>query len=117
MDGYQNGMNPYQNQNGYYPMVPGQITGVVPPHSGMATGSMVLGIIGFFIGWCTFGIPSLFAVILGHIGLSETKNGKATGKGQAISGLILGYLVLVPVVAWLLVMGFVYLASEMGIGN
>lgn len=66
------------------------------PHSGVATASLVLGIIGLCIGWCTFGLPSAAAVILGHAGLVETKNGQRSGRGAAIAGLILGYLLVIP---------------------
>lgn len=60
--------------------------------SGMATASMVLGIIGL----CpyTLGILPLLAVIFGHIALNSINKsgGMIQGKNQAIAGLILGYL-------------------------
>jgi hypothetical protein len=66
------------------------------PTSGLATASLVCGILGLIFGWCLFGIPSLIAVVLGHMGLAETKNGTVGGRGSAIAGLILGYLVVAP---------------------
>jgi hypothetical protein len=66
------------------------------PTSGLATASMVLGIIGLLVGWCSFGIPSIVAVFLGHSALKETKTGVRGGHGMAIAGLILGYIVTVP---------------------
>lgn len=64
--------------------------------SGMATGSLVLGIIGAAGGWCMLGIPCLVAILLGHVALTETRDGTVGGHGQAVAGLILGYLFIVP---------------------
>lgn len=43
-----------------------------------------------------FLLPSIAAVIFGHIGLSEINRsrGRITGKGMAIAGLVIGYLML-----------------------
>lgn len=67
--------------------------------NGMAVASLVLGIVGVV----TFGfivIPSVLAVIFGHLGLSNIKKsgGELGGRGMAIAGLVLGYIG----VAWLL---------------
>lgn len=69
---------------------------LVRPTSGYATASMILGIIGL----CTV-FPSLLAVLLGHMAYKETKDGYKAGHGQTMTGLILGYLVLVPVSVWI----------------
>jgi len=66
------------------------------PTSGYATASMVCGILGLITGCCSFGIPSIIAVVLGHMALKETRNGVKGGHGQAIAGLILGYILAVP---------------------
>jgi len=68
----------------------------LPPTSGMAVASMVFGIIGLLGGWCAFGIPCILAVILGHVGLNETKGGQKSGHGMAVAGLVMGYFVVVP---------------------
>lgn len=49
--------------------------------SGMATASLVLGILGVLSGWCLFGLPCVLAVILGHLALGETRDGKRSGHG------------------------------------
>lgn len=54
------------------------------PTNGMATASLVLGILGFFLP-----ILSILALIFGGIGISKANQG-ATGKGLAIAGLVLG---------------------------
>src|SRR5258708_6362861 len=55
--------------------------------SGMAIGSLVCGLFPFLI------LPSIAAVILGHIALSQIKRsaGRLKGSGMAIAGLVLGY--------------------------
>ncbi|MEU8274898.1 DUF4190 domain-containing protein [Microbispora bryophytorum] len=93
--------HPYQPPQPYQPVPPYGYQPMpmyvqTPPTSGVATASMVLGIIGLFIGWCSFGLPSFIAVITGHTALRETKNGQKGGHGMAVAGLILGYLVGVP---------------------
>jgi hypothetical protein len=66
----------------------------VPRNSGMATASLVLGLVGLFFSWFTFGIPSVLAVIFGHVGISQTKPERGlSGRGMAIAGLVLGYVV------------------------
>lgn len=57
--------------------------------SGLAIGSLVCGILGFF----TLGLTGIAAVIMGHISLSRIKGsaGALAGKGMAIAGLIMGY--------------------------
>lgn len=70
------------------PMPPSQ---VLP--QGFAVAALVLGLIGLLVSWFTVGIPSILAVIFGHIGLSRANRGTASGKGMAIAGLVLGYLV------------------------
>lgn len=88
-------MSPGYPAGPYAPM-PGQPIFVARPNSGAATASLVLGIIGALGGWCMLGIPCLFAILLGHIGLRDTKDGTKSGHGQAIAGLILGYLCIFP---------------------
>ncbi|MGR6920402.1 DUF4190 domain-containing protein [[Actinomadura] parvosata] len=73
------------------------------PTSGVAVASLIFGIIGFVGSWCLFGIPSLVAVVLGHVAARQTKRGMKGGHGMAVAGLVLGYLVIVPA---LVVSGF-----------
>ena len=75
------------------------------PNSGKATAAMVLGIVGIF----TCGVTSLFAIIFGHLGEIETRNNVMGGRGQAVTGLILGYLILAPTIIFfiLFMMGIV----------
>ena len=61
--------------------------GAPVPTSGWAIASLIVGIAGF----CVPLICSVFAIIAGFIGLSQTKEGRATGRGMAIAGIILGF--------------------------
>ncbi len=62
---------------------------VIPHSSGLALTSMILGVSSFA---CL--ITSIPAIICGHIASSQIKNsnGRITGKGLALAGLITGYL-------------------------
>jgi hypothetical protein len=83
-------------QQPYYP--PQQIIVAAPSTSGIATASLVFGIIGALGGFCLFGIPCILAFILGMFGLAATKDGTRGGRGQAVAGLILGGLFVIPAV-------------------
>lgn len=67
--------------------------------------AMVLGIIGVVFGCYTFAIPNGLAIILGHHAYKETKDGRIAGKGMAVAGLVLGYVMFAPVVAVILAGG------------
>lgn len=56
---------------------------------------MVLGIVGvtvFWLPWVNFVCPTL-ALIFGWVGLNRVKNGTASNKGSAVTGLVLGGIV------------------------
>jgi ABC-type multidrug transport system fused ATPase/permease subunit len=58
----------------------------------LAIASMVSGIVGVFI---TIIVPSILAVVLGHMSLRQMRQTGEKGQGFAIAGLILGYVMLV----------------------
>jgi hypothetical protein len=74
--------------------------GVSVPTSGLAVASMICGLVGIFT--CTFfsGIP---AVICGHMALNQIANSPLpmAGREMAITGLISGYLAVVPIISGL----------------
>ncbi|GII59773.1 hypothetical protein Pth03_81620 [Planotetraspora thailandica] len=93
-----------------------------PQTSGAAMASLVVGVVGVVVGWCTFGIPCVIAIILGHIGLAQTKDGTKGGRGLAVAGLILGYLILVITAMYVIVAGVWSLSAApfpagMGVGH
>ncbi|MET0418132.1 MAG: DUF4190 domain-containing protein [Actinoplanes sp.] len=84
------------------------------PSSGLAVWALVMGIVGVVAGWCLLGLPCLLAVILGHAALADTKSGEKAGRGQAVTGLALGYAALAPAI---IVFFWVVLGGMMGIGS
>lgn len=86
----------------------------VRPAPGTAIASMVLGIFGFFL--C--GITSIPAIICGHLALSQIRHSPnlMAGKGMAVVGLCLGYLISLVAAAYLVLMavGFGLLIPQLG---
>ena len=80
------------------PSAPVPLVVTLLPTSGLATASMVLGILGLLGGWCVFGIPCALAVLFGHLALAETKKGHKSGNGMAVAGLVMGYIVIGPAI-------------------
>jgi Domain of unknown function (DUF4190) len=91
---------PYSPAPGVVPYVPVPPVVVVqgPPTSGLAVASLVLSILGLVSGCCSFGIFSILAVIFGHAAMGETRNGRKSGQGMAVAGLVMGYIVLIPAI-------------------
>lgn len=76
--------------------------------------SMIFGIGGLFFDWWFFAIPSIIAIITGHIARSNIKNsqGRLSGDGFAVTGLVLGYIViLLYLVVVLFFVGLLGMAS------
>jgi hypothetical protein len=80
------------------------------PARALSTTSLALGAAGLVFGWALLGIPSIAAVVLGHLALRREPEGRTL----ATSGLVLGYvgiaaalgIVLVVVLAVLLPFAF-----------
>jgi uncharacterized protein YqgC (DUF456 family) len=83
------------------------------PQSGAATAALVFGIIGVLGSWCLFGLPSIAAIVLGHMAARQTKNGARSGHGMGVTGLVLGYVVVIPaiIVSVILVVAFSHPAA------
>ena len=64
------------------------------PNSGLAIASLVLGIVSFLC--CTGIVTAIPGVITGHMARSEirTAGGRLGGDGMALTGIILGYLMI-----------------------
>ena len=67
-----------------------------PPTSGLAVASLIFGILGLVAGCCTFGIFSVVAVLCGHAALRAIRDRGLRGDGMAKAGLVMGYLLVVP---------------------
>jgi hypothetical protein len=82
-----------------------QVVVVTAPTSGVAAASLVVGVFSLLAACCTFGLVSIFAIILGHLGMRDTRDGAKSGRGLAVAGLVMGYLSLVtaiPLTIWAL---------------
>ena len=81
------------------PGVPGGMYYQAPPTSGLAITSMVCGILGLVTCLMLPGIP---AVICGHMALNRIADPsmRLGGRGMAIAGLIMGYLSLLFIVGF-----------------
>lgn len=63
--------------------------------SGLAIASLIFGIVGILFGFFLI-IPPVIAIILGHLARASCRKHTLDGSGIALSGLILGYLGLLP---------------------
>lgn len=79
---------------------------IARPTNGLATASLICGLIGFF----ACGITSILAVIFGHVSLGQIKRTGEGGHGMAVAGLILGYIISA---GWLLILLFYILGIAM----
>jgi hypothetical protein len=104
-----------QTERPWYPPgpPPALVTYAAPavPSSTVSVWALVLGIVGVFGGWCLFGLPNIAAIVLGHVGLSDTKDGRKSGRGMAITGLVTGYVMVLPAIIL-----FFYMVIGAGMG-
>jgi hypothetical protein len=68
--------------------------------NGQAIGALVAGIVGVPLCFC--GIPSIIAIVLGFLAMSETKRTGQDGHGMALAGVIIGVIGLaLAVLTWI----------------
>lgn len=117
----QPGYAPPPAQPGYAPAAPhpgytpGYVAPAPRPTSGLAITSLVCGIAGVVLFWAVLPIiASIVAVVTGHMALGQLRRQPGLGgRGLAIAGLILGY-VMVAVLAITLVtsvLGFLFVGA------
>ncbi|BBA99530.1 hypothetical protein RVR_6194 [Actinacidiphila reveromycinica] len=80
-----------------YPQVPFAFAPPVQGTNGMATASLVCGI----LGTVTMGAASIPAIICGHLAKGQIRRTGQAGDGQATAGLVLGYLCLFGLLAFI----------------
>lgn len=61
----------------------------------------IISMISSLVGWFSFGVLCLVGVILGHVSLKQIKRTGETGRGMAVTGLVVGYI---GIAGWILVM-------------
>lgn len=76
------------------PPVPYGAAPIKPKANGMATASMILGILAVTLGLCLWFFPVLpiLAVVFGHIAMKQIRLQGTGGRGMAIAGLVMGYI-------------------------
>lgn len=96
------------------------------PSNGQAVAALILGIVAIAIGiWSPIPflgivtaflafLPALLAVIFGHLGLRVSAT-NGVGRGQALTGLILGYVTLGIIV--LTTMGWMFAMAASSVAN
>ena len=109
------GVSPYPAQ-GYqqygaqpYPAQPyGQGYPAAPNTNGMAIGALVASIAGTAV--C--GIGSIVGIILGYIALNQIKRTGEQGRGMAVAGIIIGYVIVALVVLYIVVVVIIATSSS-----
>ncbi|MGZ3140627.1 DUF4190 domain-containing protein [Lentzea chajnantorensis] len=84
---------PYGQQPGPYGAQPMYGYGYPPPVPKPQTNA-ILALVLSCVGIATCGVTSIIGVIFGHIAMGRIKRGEEDGRGLALAGLIVGYLVI-----------------------
>jgi hypothetical protein len=95
---------PYgQPMYGQQPMY-GPGYGYVPPKSQT---NAILALVLSLVGFATCGVTAIVGVIFGHIAMGKIKRGEEDGRGMALAGVIIGYVV---IAGWLLYAAIIIIA-------
>ena len=78
------------------PQYPYQPQPYIPSTSKWAVAALLCGIAGFPLLF-----PAFAAIICGHLALRDIGKGRASGKGLAVTGLVLGYGITVAFILWM----------------
>ncbi|WP_112270976.1 DUF4190 domain-containing protein [Lentzea terrae] len=96
---------PYgQPMYGQQPMYGGY--GYPPPPPKSQTNA-ILALVLSCIGLATCGVTAIVGVIFGHIAMGRIKRGEEDGRGMALAGVIIGYVV---IVGWVLYAAIILIA-------
>ncbi|MCI1020498.1 DUF4190 domain-containing protein [Microbacterium sp. C5A9] len=100
-----------RTQQAGYPIYGGQYTPVSRPTSGLALTSLICGIAGVVLFWLFLPmLASIVAVITGHMALRQIKADPSLGgRGMAIAGVIMGYVMVAFLVLSIAVTVFSFL--------
>lgn len=74
-------------------------------YANRTNGWAVVSLVFAILGWTTwlFGFGQLMAVIAGHIARRQIRRRGQAGDGMAVAGLVLGYILILPVLMFLIV--------------
>lgn len=100
-----------------------------PPSNGLAITAMILGIVAIAIGvWSVIPflgivaaglafVPAVIGVVLGHMGVKQAQRMGGIGRGQAMTGLVLGYVTVGIIVLTTMFWVFpIFFAGAAGVG-
>lgn len=98
------GQQPGQPMYGQQPMYGGY--GYPPPQPKSQTNA-ILALVLSLIGFATCGVTAIVGVIFGHIAMGRIKRGEEDGRGMALAGVIIGYVV---IAGWILYAAVILIA-------
>ena len=78
----------------------------------LAVTSFALGVTGVILSWFLMAIPSLLAIVLGHVSLRQMRNSGESGRGMALTGLITGYTIVAMYLVIIVFFMVVFLAAN-----
>ena len=99
------GQQPY-GQPGPYGQQPMYGYGYPPPAPKPQTNA-ILALVLSCVGLATCGVTAIVGVIFGHIAMGRIKRGEEDGRGMALAGVIIGYVV---IVGWVLYAAIILIA-------
>ncbi|GAB2866021.1 DUF4190 domain-containing protein [Lentzea nigeriaca] len=67
----------------------------------------ILALVLSLVGFATCGVTSIAGVIFGHIAMGRIKRGEEDGRGMALAGVIIGYVV---IAGWLIYLAVIIIA-------
>ena len=67
----------------------------------------ILALVLSLVGFATCGVTAIVGVIFGHIAMGKIKRGEEDGRGMALAGVIIGYVV---IAGWLLYAAIIIIA-------
>ena len=102
---------PYGQQPGPYgPAQPMYGYGYPPPVQKPQTNA-ILALVLSCVGIATCGVTSIVGVIFGHIAMARIKRGEEDGRGMALAGVIVGYVVIAGYLLYLAVIVIAIIAA------
>jgi hypothetical protein len=104
-DPYGQQQQPY-GQPGPYGQQPMYGYGYPPPAPKPQTNA-ILALVLSCVGLATCGVTAIVGVIFGHIAMGRIKRGEEDGRGMALAGVIIGYVV---IAGWLLYLAIIIIA-------
>lgn len=78
-----------------------------PPPAPKPQTNAILALVLSCVGLATCGVTAIAGVIFGHIAMGRIKRGEEDGRGMALAGVIVGYVV---IAGWLLYLAIVIIA-------